>query len=191
MNVKVDNLIVGLDMDGVVIDSTENKIRFAKKFGFDLKPEETPAAVLDNLVPADILPEIQQLLYHRPETALTASVMSGADEGLERLKSSGTPYFLISRRKDPEIARELLKRRGLWPRYFNEQNAFFVVTPEDKNVKATELGVNIYLDDEPHVLEKLSFVKRRFLFDRFGLFADFPFVHKKVGSWEEFLRFFL
>lgn len=179
--------IIGFDLDGVIVDNTQNKIKFAKKLGFDLKPEETPADFIEKVLPTGLLPKLQQLLYHNPVTALQADLVRGAKTGLSKIKKSKIPYFLISRRKDQELARQLLKKRGLWPDFFNQENTFFVTEPEEKNIKAIELGVNMYVDDQPSVLEKLKSVEKRFLFDRFGKFGDLPFEHIKVSSWKEFL----
>lgn len=174
-------------MDGVIIDNTKNKIKFARKLGFDLKPEETPADFIETIMPPDALHELRQFLYYNPDTALGADLIEGAEAGLAQIKESQIPYFLISRRKDGAIAKKLLQKRGLWPSFFNEQNAFFVNEPEDKDLKAIELGVNIYVDDQPSVLGKLLSVKKRFLFDRFGKFGDLPFEHVKIASWKELL----
>lgn len=184
---KKDRHIIGLDMDGVVVDNTENKIKFAKKLGFDLKPEDTPADFIEKILPEDVLGKLRDFLYHNPETALGASLVDGAKDGLNLLKKLKIPYFLISRRKDPVIAKALLKKRELWPRFLNEENAFFVLHAEDKDQKAAELGVNVYLDDQPSVLEKLKSVRKRFLFDRFKKFGDLPFEHVKISSWKDFL----
>ena len=181
--------IIGLDLDGVIVDNTQNKIKFAKKLGFDLNPEDTPADFIETVLPKDTLSELQKLLYHNPQTALQANLISGAKAGLECIKKSGIKYFLISRRKDPELAASLLKKRGLWPHYFNAENAFFVSEPEDKNMKAIDLGVNFYVDDQPSVLEKLNGVPNRFLFDRFGKFNNLPFECVRISSWEQFLSF--
>lgn len=183
--------IIGLDLDGVIIDSTKNKIKFSKKLGFDLKPEETPADSIDRVLPTDVLSKLQKILYLDPVTALQADLVKGAKIGLSKIKKSKIPYFLISRRKDPKIACELLKRKGLWPDFFNQGNAFFVAKPEDKNVKALELGVNVYIDDQPSVLEKLESIEKRFLFDRFKKFDELPFEHIKVSSWKELLSYLL
>lgn len=174
-------------MDGVIVDNTENKIKVAKRLGFNLKPEETPADAIEKILPEAALAELRKLLYYDKATALSAQTVRGAKSGLKKLKKSGLKYFLISRRKNPEIGRQLLEKFGLWPRYFDDGNAFFIAESEDKNKKAAELGVDIYLDDQPGVLEKLVDVKERILFDRFNRFNDLPFNHKKVSSWKEFL----
>jgi len=65
--------------------------------------------------------------------------MPGAKQVLGKLIRHKVPYFLVSRRKKPLLAIKILKHHGLWPKYFNKTNAFFVLTPEDKNEKSKEL----------------------------------------------------
>lgn len=188
MKREVHNLVLGLDMDGVVLDNTKSKILFAKKLGYNLKPEETPADFIETVMAEEDLDKLREFLYRIPETALRAGLVDGAKNGLAALKTAGITYYLISRRKDPEIAIATLKKRGLWPGYFHDKNAFFVERPEDKNEKAVSLGITAYIDDQPSVLEKLSDVPDKFLMDRFGKFGDLPFDHINVSSWPEFLK---
>lgn len=176
--------IIGLDMDGVILDHAETKVLLAGQLGFRVKPEETPSEIMKDKMPIDVYHKMQNQLYDHPEVAFLSPLMSGAREFLEQLISLGTPYFLISRRRNPDVAVEILRRKGLWPRFFNEKNTFFVLEKEDKNIKAEELRVTHYVDDETGVLEKLPFVKYKFLFDKFGAFPDGE-NYKKVGSWED------
>ncbi len=180
-----EKIVIGLDMDGVIVDNTENKIRHAAELGFALAAHQTPSDVIETVVPELILEKMRFFLYNNPPTALEAALVPGAAEGLAVLQRMGIPFFLISRRQKPELARELLKRHGLWGKYFDENNAFFVETAEDKNIKATELGVNVYLDDQPSVLEKLTNVPQKFLMDRFKCFTKASY--QRVRSWEDFL----
>lgn len=187
MKKKVSGRVIGFDMDGVIIDNTENKIRLAKKFGFDLKPEDTAADRIEQVIPESILREMRPLLYDNETTALDASLIDGAKEGLRAIKASGCPYFLISRRRNAVLATKLLQRHGIWPDIFNDSNAFFVYYPEEKNEHAVRLGITRYVDDQPSVLEKLVNVPEKFLFDRFRQFAELPFKHTKIHSWDELL----
>ncbi len=174
-------------MDGVIIDNTANKILLAKKFGFALKEEDTPADFIETIVPERILAKMRPLLYDDPVLALEAGTVTGAKEGLARVKASGRPFFLISRRHNPGMAIRLLEKHGIWPIYFNERNAFFVREPEEKNEHAVRLGIDLYVDDQPSVLEKLTDVNTRLLFDRFHKFGKLSFVDHQVRSWSELL----
>ncbi len=179
--------VIGFDLDGVIIDHTENRLKLAKKLGFDLEPRQTHPEVIGGFIPEGALEEMRNQLYHDPSIALSAPLMPGVMEILEQILGGARPIFLISRRKKPDIAARLLERYGIWPKYFNEKNAFFVSRPEDKNIKAAELGVTHYIDDELKVLQKLDDVRHRFLFDQFQIQKESEF-YKKIASWEEFLK---
>lgn len=178
---------IGFDMDGVIIDHTIPKIRLAEKFGFSITPEQTPSDILKNLMPEKIRKEFQHTLYSDLKIALESPLMRGAKPALREIVKSGIPFVLITRRKDPEVAMRLLERHGLWPEFFHEKNTFFVIEPEDKNAKASELGLTHYLDDELKVLNALIDVENKFLFDKYDSFPDMT-LYPKISSWQEFLE---
>lgn len=172
--VGVDNLrpkIIGLDLDGVIIDHSERKLRLAEEFGIAIAPEQTPSDIFKRLIPRDIYNQIEPLLYDHPEAHRLSPLMEGAKDGLEKIKNIA-PYFLISRRKIKETAINALCFHGLWPDFFNVKNTFFVIHPEEKNIKARELGVTHYVDDQPTVLDCLFDVPNKFLFDKFDVFSN-------------------
>ncbi len=185
---NVDNLlIVGLDMDGVIIDNTRSKIAFAKKLGYQLTPEDTAADRIGEIVSPEDLDTLKFLLYQNPATALRAGIIDGAKNGLAALKTKGIPFYLISRRKDADIPKAILKKHGLWASYFNEENVFFVETAQEKNIQARALGVTVYFDDQASVLEHITSVPRKFLLDQFGNFKGSSPAQTCVASWSEFL----
>lgn len=138
-------------------------------------------------IPKIIREKIQEILYEDPVISLSPNLIAGAEEGICTLNSLGFQYHLISRRKTKEPVIALLKKRKLWPFYFSEANTFFVKRDEDKNEKAKELGVSIYTDDQPSVIEKLTDIPVRFLFDYFKVYGE-KVDYKKVHSWPEFLK---
>ncbi len=184
MHALRNGILVGLDMDGVIIDHTENKIALAKEIGFVIHPDDTPSDTIRKLIPEQFLNTFWDALYNNPKTALDAKLMSGVEDGLELLQNKRIPFVLISRRKDPFVAAELLKARGLWPRFFRDDNAFFVQEIEDKNTIAQARGVTHYVDDDIQVLDVLHDVRNRFLFDPQ---ANFPASsgYLRVSSWPE------
>jgi len=187
-----DNILVkqfGFDMDGVIIDHTEMKMRLAKDLGFDLRPEQTPADVIREIIPREQLDILKKRLYDDPVTGLLSSLMPGARDALREITVSRTPFFLISRRKNPVMAMELLKVHGLWPTFFNEKNAYFVNEPREKNEHAHRLGVTHYTDDELGVLQAVE-VSHSFLFDHLGVFKEDP-SYTYVRSWSSLLSFLL
>ncbi|HEY4474984.1 MAG TPA: hypothetical protein VJC06_03615 [Candidatus Paceibacterota bacterium] len=125
-------------------------------------------------------------LNDNPKFKYLAPPMSGVKTILTKIVRSGTPYFLVSRRKKAASAIKILKYHGLWPKYFNKNNAFFVKTPEDKNIKASELRITHYFDDESMVLDKLISVKNKFLFDPLDVFKNPPY--RRIKSWKELAK---
>ncbi|MDP3901732.1 MAG: hypothetical protein Q8Q37_02020 [bacterium] len=181
-------IVVGLDMDGVIIDSTVLKIAVAKKLGFNLRPDEAQPGMIEAVLPSAALNILRELVYFDPVAALKSLLVRGAKDGLDLLKKSDLEYFLISRRPQQDIAKQLLVKNKLWPDYFNSSNTFFVKDADAKNTKAAMLEVTHYLDDQPKVLEKLVNIPNKFLLDRFDNFANMPFEHIHVASWKHFLK---
>ena len=178
-------LVVGFDMDGVIIDHTKNKLILAERYGVSHRPEQTHSEIIKRYIPEGRYDNFQNELYDNSEFAFSAPLVLGAHEGLRELKNSGVPIVLISRRKKPENAIELLKLRGLWGKgkMFDETNAFFVKSPDEKNIVAVAQKVTHHIDDERRVLRAMPDVETRLLFDLFHQFEDekeFP----RVFDWE-------
>lgn len=186
----VDKKILGFDMDGVVVDNNPLKLNVAEKMGYKLKLTDTPSEIIKKILPFGDYRALQLALYHDLETSLAAKLMPGITILLDKIGAAKIPYFLISRRSEPEIAVKLLEARGIWPKYFNKSNAFFVITPEDKNNKAKEAGVTHYVDDETKVLAALSDVPNKFLFDHLNVFPVVDY-YTKVASHKELAKYFL
>lgn len=180
-------MIVGFDLDGVIIDHTVNKIRIAARYGIALKPEDTPTERMWRIVPEELHKEIRMQMYDDTDEALSAPLMPGAFDGLARLKEHAVPYVLISRRKFPIPALHLIERRGLWGDYFTPENTFFVEDPEDKDPVAQKIGVTHFVDDERRVLALMPSVPTRILFDQRDVFSDETNFHR-VTNWSELGR---
>lgn len=179
--------MIGFDMDGVILDNADSKIKVAKKFGLTIKLKHTPSEILKTLMPQVIWEEFQNLLYDHPRFAFSTPLMRGARGILDDLEKKNIRYFLISRRKIPEIAIKILAKHSLWPNYFNEQNSFFVIHPKDKDTRAAQLGLTHYIDDELKVINVLSSVPNKFLFDQFNVFKTADH-YTKIKSWSEFKK---
>ncbi len=185
---KPDKKIIGFDMDGVILDNYDVKLKLAKRFGFDLKLGHTPSEILKTMMPHIVWEEIQKLLYDNSEIALSVPLMKGIKATLSALDEKKIPYFLISRRKIPEVAINILKKHKLWPKHFHGNNSFFVNEPRDKNNQAIKLGLTHYIDDELKVINVLSDVPNRYLFDPFNAF-DKADNYTKLKSWSEFKKY--
>lgn len=183
MKQQVDKRVIGFDMDGVILDHTKTKLLLAKKFKLQIKKSETPSDLIKPLIPQSVYSKFQFNLNDDPKFRHLSLLMPGAKEVLKSIVRYKIPYFLVSRRRKPVIAIKILKYHGLWPKYFNKNNSFFVLTPEDKNAKAKELGITHYFDDQYTVLEKLVDVKNKFLFDPVDALKNSGYA--RVKSWKE------
>ena len=176
--------VVVFDLDGVIIDHTQNKMRVAAHYGVTLRMEDTPTEYLEQIITPELHSTLRDQIYDDTDEALSAPLIEGAFDGLARLREHGIPYFLISRRKKPIHALHLLERRGLWGEYFTPENTFFVEHREDKDPIARELGVTHFIDDEARVLRLMPSVSQRILFDVRGLLKETnEFV--PVKNWSE------
>ncbi|HEY9585527.1 MAG TPA: hypothetical protein VJJ02_02980 [Candidatus Paceibacterota bacterium] len=184
MTSQEDNFVVGFDLDGVIVDHTQNKMRIAARYGVTLLPEETHSERMVNFFPHDIYREIQEQMYDDTDEALSAPLMEGAFGALASLREHDVPYFLISRRKKPVHALHLLEHRGLWGEYFSAENTFFVDRMDGKDLVARGLGVTHFIDDEARVLRLMPSVSHRILFDARGLFEEDTDL-ARVKSWSE------
>jgi len=188
--IQEPKIIVGFDLDGVIIDHSANKLALADSYAVHLRPEETHSELLSKkFAPKEYL-AYQDELYGNSSFALSAPLMEGAAEVLHEIKSRNIPFVLISRRRKPENAVALLARRGLWGNIFNEKNAFFVNTPEDKNAISIREGVTHYIDDERKVLRAIPDVKKRFLLDVFKQFEDEK-EFERIHDWEMLRQIFI
>lgn len=181
--------IIGLDLDGVIIDNSQIKLAIAKKLGFVLTIKDTPSEIIKTIIPEEKLRQLQRLIYDDPVVSSKSPLMRGAKEAIAKIKEQGFEYYLISRRRKPEVAIELLGAKKLWPFYFDAKNSYFVTEPREKNKESEKLGINYFLDDELHVLVEMANVKHRFLFDPFDVYQEVKNPVEKVRSWSEFLRF--
>lgn len=189
MKQSIDNIILGLDMDGVLFDFSSVKQKVAKEFGFSIALEETPSDIVRGIIPEPILEEIKKSLFVNGPHKLSIPLMAGAPEGLRYFSEKGVPLFLISRRKRPDVAQTLLKTHGLWPRHFNEKNSFFVREREEKDSIARSLGITHFVDDEPSVIMALHSVPNKILFDQFSVYKDGG-AYVRCASWNEVKRLF-
>ena len=179
-----NDIHIGFDMDGVLVDHTEWKLNLASRFGYQLTAAQTTSDAMRAYIPDEHRREIRRMLYQDPDFALLAAPMHGVHAMLSGLRSRGVPYALISRRRDHNLARQLLERLGLRPAYFSDENTFFVASAEEKDEVCAHLGITLYLDDEQQVLEMLKSVPNRFLMDPHGMGLDTPWT--RVSTLEEF-----
>lgn len=179
--------IIGFDLDGTILDHTKNKIELAKEFGVTLTPEQTVSGKYRQVFPGNMDEEFSTRLFTDPSTGKYTSIEPCALEVLGKIKSSGQPYYLISRRKT-EIVVPLLERLKLWPQVFDAKNTYFVDLMSDKVEPCRKLGITDYVDDHVKSLtQTLSFIPHRYLFDPYNVWPDSA-DYNRVSNWEEIGR---
>lgn len=179
-----DPILVGFDLDGVILDHTTNKIRLAARYGVHLTPPETHAERMGSLLAPEAYREIKAELYNAPGELEHSTLMQGAFDGLATLRDYGVAYALISLQQNPIHAQHLLEHHGLWGTYFTPENMFFAKNGEEKSRFAGEIGVTHFVDDEANILALMPHIAHRILFDSFDQFTpDAPVV--RVRNWTE------
>jgi phosphoglycolate phosphatase-like HAD superfamily hydrolase len=187
MPTTTPNIVVGFDLDGVIIDHTQNKMQIALRYGIQLTPAATHAEHMGAHFTPEMYREIKTQLYDSHDStdeALAAPLMQGAFDALATLKERGIPYFLVSLQKNPMHAAHLLEQRGLWGTYFTPENTFFAKNAEEKYAIAMRLGVTHFVDDEPNVLDIMHAIPERILFDARSLFPE-KTAYLHVQNWGE------
>lgn len=178
--------IIGLDLDGVIVDHSGLKIELAGAKGVELTREQTPSEIMKDLFPLTIWRGIMHELYGNLEVSLKAPLMAGAEDGLRTIKENGEKYYLITRRRSMEMIKAVLSAKGLWGSYFDENNVCMAATPEDKDTESKVRGITHFADDEQKILRVLGSVENKVLFDPYKVFTDGEF--KTVSSWPELIE---
>jgi phosphoglycolate phosphatase-like HAD superfamily hydrolase len=184
MHTSTDNFCIGFDLDGVIVDHTQNKMLIASRYGITLSPEETHAERMSAHFTPEMYREIKMQLYDSTDEALDAPLMHGAYGAIAKLHEHHVPYFLVSLQKNPMHAAHLLERRGLWGKYFTPENTFFAKNPEEKYALASRLGVTHFIDDEPSILDIMHDIPHRILFDARELFPE-KHAYQHAQSWSD------
>lgn len=184
---RTDDIHIGLDLDGVLIDHTAQKILLARELGVNIRPAQTNTAVLSGLMDHDKYVQLQDRLYNDPVVSLRSPLMEGASDMLSTLARQGIRFTLVSRRRKPDWAKHILEHHGLRPGFLYDDNTYFVGRPEEKNHVALRLGITHYLDDEIKVLKHLEDVPNKFLMDPHGVYAPTHWFGV-VRSLPEFLK---
>lgn len=171
---------VGLDLDGVIIDHTKNKIKTAKAFGFNIKAKETPSEILKKILPSNQYQKLQRRIYGR--LTLEAKPVRGTLKTIKKI-SRNYNLFIISRRNNPKTAVAWLKKYKISD-IIPSRSIFFVKEDRDKNKLAKKLKIDVFLDDKAEVLKYLSSVPRRVFFNPHKTQKDNKFA--EINSWKEF-----
>lgn len=177
---------IGLDLDGVIIDHTDHKLKLARKFGYRLEPWQVNANVMKRFVGNDDYIRIQEEMYGPMTPA--APPMAGALEYLSQLQ--GELCVISARRADTvRYAQIWLDQHRIYD-VIPAERIFFCGANAEKCGIADRLGVNIFMDDQLRVLTSMPYGCRRVLYDAHGAAEE---IHPEEGicivnSWEDFLN---
>ena len=185
------NLKIGLDLDGVIIDHTINKIKLAKQKGYFLKSAQTSSNVMKKFMPLNIYRAIQKGIYGKE--GLSSKQMKNAKKILRKMIKTFPVPCIISRRgikkNQVKFAIQWLKKNNFFL-LLDQKRIFFVNTDVAKNTLCKKLGINVYLDDKIKVLNTLPSIKYHVLFDLYGHYYKSPPPNiKVVKSWPEFYKY--
>ena len=182
----VATLKIGLDLDGVIIDHTNNKLRLASERGFELEPWQTNSNVMHQFVPKEEYDEIRQLIYN--EATIEAVPIEMALESIAEMP--GELYIVSARYKSGvRHAQDWLDRHRIYDSVPAER-IFFCSTEAEKKQHCHRLGLQLYLDDKLKVLNSLPYGVRRTLFDSHNLSKRLN-LGPEIGvvfAWPEFVR---
>lgn len=174
---------IGIDLDGVLIDHHEHKLKLAGDYGFSLEPWQVNSNVLGKYVPEHVMDAIQESLYG--ELTPQAPPIAGSLQGLAALRAE---VYIISARRPGSVryAQDWLIKHRVYDAVPAER-IYFCGGDEEKRGYCDRLGLSLFMDDMVSVLDALPGRTRRVLFDVDGL-ADELKVHERlkvVKDWDE------
>jgi len=182
-----DDIHIGFDLDGVLIDHSQVKVELAAQRGVRVPQARTNAVFFEKYFEKrETYLALQNELYSDPVVSLRSPLLSGATKTLDALSGAGISFTLVSRRRNSQWSQKVLEHHGLSPKYFDESNTYFVRKPEEKNHVAIRVGITHYIDDEPRILKHLLDVPNRFLMDPYGAFPPSE-EYTSVRSHREFI----
>ena len=172
---------IGFDLDDTIADHTFNIVKLAKEYGISTSSLTLPKKFsIPKILSKEQYHGFKERLYG--EVSLTAIPMEDSQDVMRDLHKDGMEVFIISRRLlSREYALQWLAKH--FP-LLREECVHFVNKDIEKGPICAELGIKIFLDNKPEVLEHIPKTTIPILFDRFDAYKEFPW--KRVSSWREF-----
>ena len=156
---------IGLDLDGVIVDHTQNKIKIAKSVGFRVEAKETQSEILKSILPEKEYRKVQRIIYDK-----ITSDASPTPFLLKTLQDLSLNYnfFIISlrRKKHSEVAWYWLEKHKILE-IIPKKRIFFI--EKDKNFWCQKLKIEVYMDDTVKILDTLSSVPWKVFFNPFDV----------------------
>ena len=178
---RCGKLNIGLDLDGVIIDHTQSKIKTARCLGFKIKPQETQSEMIRNIIPIEKYKKLQKVIYGRmtldaPPTPLVLKTLKRLSKDYE--------VFIISRRGKRWVssARGWLRKYKIF-KIIPKKNIVFVEKEGDKNFWCQKLKIKVFIDDKLKVLKTLSFVPHPIFYNLHQVSINKKFL--EIKSWKE------
>lgn len=153
---------IGFDLDDTIIDQTENKIRLAAKFGYQLNEYEVQGNVFDDHVPQpDHLKQIKKELYG--SHTLIAKPMPESVSVLTELSRQSHELYIISRRDEnsQDNARRWIKENIP---IFKNENIIFIKEDFVKRKIIQDKNISLYVDDKYKIIRELRDITNPVLF---------------------------
>jgi uncharacterized protein len=151
----MEKLSIGLDFDGVIANTPALKSVAAKEvIGKDVEPEEMLARnVIDkNLMTMDEYHALQrEVFFENPQWHNFLHAMKGAPEGIKELQNFGHHVTCVTSRTPDAVslARQWIEKEGM------EIEIHDMEGHNGKMSVAKELGLNVFIDDDPQYLEPM------------------------------------
>lgn len=179
---------IGFDLDGTIIDHSQNILQLADGFGISLNLNDTPSEVFKDKVDKDLYLRIRDSVYGDYEVAKSSNIFNGFINILHELSHKKVKFYIVSCRKTKEsrlVAKKFLQLNDLWPKYFNDNNVSFVDKERYKAEYIQKHDIGIYIDDKPSVLHMIDVDVRKYLFDPMNVYLESD-EYVRIRSWDEF-----
>jgi len=181
-------MIIGIDFDGVVSDSTRLKIREAKRiYGIDLLPENCSIRTAEEAgLSREQYKELVRRIYGT-ELFLEADEVAGACRSLQLLNRDNLIHIVTSRDdQEADFAKKFLEKRKIpYDKFTNTSNESKLSVCQGNNIDS-------FIDDTYENLVDLSICKfRLYLFStpsNRNITIEHPDI-KRANNWKELYRF--
>jgi 5'(3')-deoxyribonucleotidase len=176
---------IGIDLDGVLIDHREHKLKLAAEYGIALEGWQANANVIKLHVPLEHLRTLHSDLYG-PMTLEAKPVV----DALKRLAELKAEVYIVSARRAENIrfAQDWLVRHRVYD-VVPAERIVFCATDEEKKGYCERLNIDLFLDDKVSVLDSLGARTKRVLFDEDGVARRINAEDRYpvVKGWEQFV----
>lgn len=180
-----NNLCIGLDFDGVIIDHHENKMRLAGALGYKLERRQTNTNLMRQFLPPAKAQELKESLY--TVSTPSAPPVAGVFEAMAKLPKE--TYIISARTKGSvKFAEKWMAKYKLFD-LIPQERIIFCRNGAAKGPWCERLKITHFLDDKFSFLKYLPLKTKKILFDEDSVAAEINVSSEiqVVGTWGEFL----